>query len=71
MPVYVATKHAVLGLVKSWGDPEFYEETKVRVIGVCPGVTMTPLITDMAGRNFGGRYERYLQRCIASLPTQE
>lgn len=71
VPVYSGTKHAVLGLVKSWGIPEFYEETKVRVIAICPGVTITPLITELSGRNFGGKYERYLQNMIQDWPTQQ
>lgn len=71
IPIYSATKHAILGLVKSWGIPEFYEGTKVRVIGICPGVTMTPLITGMNGRNLGGRHEEYLQKMKSSWLTQE
>lgn len=71
IPVYTATKHATLGLVKSWGIPEFYEETKVRIIALCPGVTMTPLISEMAGRNWGGKYERYLHNKFENWPIQQ
>lgn len=70
-PVYTATKHAVHGLVRSWGIPEYYEQTKVRVIGLCPGVTMTPLITEMDGKTIGSRCEAFLQNIKSSWPTQE
>lgn len=71
IPVYTGTKHAVLGLIKSWGIPAYYEETKVKVIGLCPGVTITPLITEMSGRNFGGKYQEEMERIANRFPTQE
>lgn len=42
-PIYTATKHAIVGLTKSWGDDNFYQKTKIRVIAVCPGATLTPI----------------------------
>nr|CAI5827583.1 unnamed protein product [Callosobruchus analis] len=71
VPIYCATKHAVHGMTRSWGVPEFYEETKVRVVGIHPGVTNTPLIFNMPGSNFGGKYEAFLQKHIEEYPTQE
>ncbi|CAH1979429.1 unnamed protein product [Acanthoscelides obtectus] len=71
MPVYCATKHAVHGMTCSWGVPEFYQETKVRVVGIHPGVTHTPLIFNMAGSNFGGKYEAHLQKHMSEFLTQE
>lgn len=70
-PVYTATKHAILGLVKSWGVPDFYAETKVRIIAICPGATLTPLYNDISGRNLGSRYQRVLEKNISKDPTQE
>ncbi|KAI4471363.1 15-hydroxyprostaglandin dehydrogenase [nad(+)] [Holotrichia oblita] len=46
IPVYAATKHAVVGLSKSMGVKEHYDRTKIRVLTICPGVTDTPLISD-------------------------
>lgn len=71
VPIYTATKHAVLGISRSWGNPDFYEQTKVKVICLCPGVTLTPLITEMSGRNLGNRYEESFQKAKLTLPTQE
>ncbi|KAJ8959641.1 hypothetical protein NQ318_021828 [Aromia moschata] len=53
LPIYAGTKAAVLGMTRSWGTPEHYDRTRVRVIGICPGVTDTPLINDMSCRNLG------------------
>ncbi|XP_018566137.1 15-hydroxyprostaglandin dehydrogenase [NAD(+)]-like [Anoplophora glabripennis] len=70
-PIYCGTKAAVIALTRSWGDPYHYERTKVRVIAICPGVTMTPLITDISGRNLGDVYENWLQSNIDTLSPQE
>ncbi|KAH0998955.1 hypothetical protein HUJ05_008112 [Dendroctonus ponderosae] len=58
VPIYAGTKFAVYGLTISWGLPAHYERTKVRVVGVCPGSTVTPLITDLPNRNLGPAYEK-------------
>lgn len=44
-PVYSASKHGVIGLGKSYGCPEQYNKTKVRVMSLCPGFTATPLLS--------------------------
>lgn len=69
-PVYTATKHAVLGLVKSWGVPEFYEDTKVRVLAICPGFTLTSLLSKVR-ENYRSEIYRLLGKKYASLPRQE
>lgn len=43
-PVYTATKFAVHGLTLSWGQPSHYKRTGVKVVGICPGLTITPLL---------------------------
>uniref|UniRef100_A0A336MXQ6 CSON009008 protein n=1 Tax=Culicoides sonorensis TaxID=179676 RepID=A0A336MXQ6_CULSO len=43
-PIYVASKHAVLGFMKSIGDPKFCDLTGLRFITICPGYTDTTLI---------------------------
>ncbi|XP_050296428.1 15-hydroxyprostaglandin dehydrogenase [NAD(+)]-like [Anthonomus grandis grandis] len=70
LPVYVATKFAVHGLTLSWGLPSHYERTKVRVVGICPGPTDTPLIRDMAGRNLGDAYEKIRQEEVKVMKSQ-
>lgn len=48
-PVYVGTKHFVVGLNRSFGTPYYYERTGITFLTMCPGVTDTPLISE-AGR---------------------
>ncbi|XP_066146345.1 15-hydroxyprostaglandin dehydrogenase [NAD(+)]-like [Euwallacea fornicatus] len=69
LPIYVGSKFAVHGMTLSWGLKSHYDRTKVRVMAVCPGVTMTPLITEAHGRNLGPAYEE-LTKEIATLPSQ-
>lgn len=42
--LYVATKHAIVGFVKSMADADALEG--VKVLAICPGVVMSPLWTD-------------------------
>ncbi|KAI4471370.1 15-hydroxyprostaglandin dehydrogenase [nad(+)] [Holotrichia oblita] len=58
IPIYSATKHAIIGLGRSWGHPRHFKETKVRVMTVCPNATETPLLNAMPGRNLGPIYEQ-------------
>ncbi|KAJ8959629.1 hypothetical protein NQ318_021816 [Aromia moschata] len=71
IPIYCATKFAVIGMTKAWGHPHHYDRTKVRVVAICPGVTDTPLISDMNGRNLGDNYEDYLRQNCPSWPKQK
>ncbi|KAL3286377.1 hypothetical protein HHI36_000887 [Cryptolaemus montrouzieri] len=72
-PIYVGTKHFVLGMTRSFGQPYFYNMTGVKFLTMCPGVTNTPLISDaskFALGNFEGLGE-LLAKELASLPDQE
>ncbi|KAG7200433.1 hypothetical protein KM043_017883 [Ampulex compressa] len=46
LPVYTATKHAIIGLSQSLADPWHCEKTGIRVITLCPGLTETALTVD-------------------------
>ncbi|XP_078040536.1 15-hydroxyprostaglandin dehydrogenase [NAD(+)] isoform X1 [Augochlora pura] len=46
LPVYTATKHAVIGLSQSLMNSYQYEKTGIRVITLCPGLTETALTVD-------------------------
>lgn len=61
IPIYSATKHAIIGLGRSWGHEKHYKETNVRVITICPNATQTPLLDEISGRNLGPRYEKIFQ----------
>ncbi|XP_029163696.1 15-hydroxyprostaglandin dehydrogenase [NAD(+)]-like isoform X2 [Nylanderia fulva] len=47
-PVYVASKHAVLGFSQSLAG--LYDKTGVRVLIMCPGTTKTAIIVDLKKR---------------------
>ncbi|HYD10390.1 MAG TPA: SDR family oxidoreductase [Acidimicrobiales bacterium] len=46
-PIYTASKHAVIGLVRSLG--EVLDGTGVRIHAVCPGGTATPMAGNVTG----------------------
>lgn len=46
LPVYTATKEAIIGLSQSLAAPCNTERTGVRVITLCPGLTETALTID-------------------------
>ncbi|CAG9854694.1 unnamed protein product [Phyllotreta striolata] len=73
VPIYSGTKSAVVGFTKSWGVREIYDQKKTRFVAVAPGVTLTPLILDIHGRNLGPVYEQYLREKLDNgmYPTQE
>ncbi|KRT81346.1 dehydrogenase, partial [Oryctes borbonicus] len=66
IPVYAATKHAILGLTRSWGHEKHFAETKVRVMAICPNATGTPLLETMPGKNLGSRYEEFFQQSVSN-----
>lgn len=57
IPIYSATKHAIIGLGRSWGHVRHFKESKVRVMTICPNATGTPLLNAMSGRNLGPVYQ--------------
>ncbi|XP_060531358.1 15-hydroxyprostaglandin dehydrogenase [NAD(+)]-like [Cylas formicarius] len=71
-PIYGATKFAVHGMTLAWGCQEHYQRTKVKVIGVCPGSTATPLIRHPEQTNLGEAYEviRKKRTQLTHLPSQ-
>ncbi|RZC41702.1 15-hydroxyprostaglandin dehydrogenase [NAD(+)], partial [Asbolus verrucosus] len=60
VPVYSGTKFAVVGMSKAFGSEAHYKRTKVKVLALCPGITDTPLITEISGRNLGPPYQTLL-----------
>ncbi|CAH1366668.1 unnamed protein product [Tenebrio molitor] len=61
VPIYSATKFAVIGMSKAFGDKAHHNRTKVKVLTLCPGITETPMITEVSGRNLGGPYQALLE----------
>ncbi|XP_057330408.1 15-hydroxyprostaglandin dehydrogenase [NAD(+)]-like [Microplitis mediator] len=50
LPVYTATKFAMIGLSQSLGASYHYKRTGVRVMGLCPGLTETALTINSPNR---------------------
>ncbi|EFA00962.1 15-hydroxyprostaglandin dehydrogenase [NAD(+)] isoform X1 [Tribolium castaneum] len=71
IPIYTATKFAVMGMSKAFGDEDHYNRTKVKVLALCPGVTDTPLITEIDGKNLGPPYQKLLEENLSKLPSQQ
>ncbi|KAF2903435.1 hypothetical protein ILUMI_02741 [Ignelater luminosus] len=72
IPVYTATKHAVVGLSRSFGADLNYNRTKVKVLTMCPGVTDTPLV-DFSGdqeKTLGPQYTKLIPAAIGHLVPQ-
>ncbi|XP_037029482.1 alcohol dehydrogenase 1-like [Bradysia coprophila] len=49
-PTYNATKHGVVAFTRSFGDEFYYQETGVRFLTICPGVTLTKFLDDVPQR---------------------
>ncbi|KAG8222467.1 hypothetical protein J437_LFUL002202 [Ladona fulva] len=69
-PVYAATKHAVIGLSRSYAEPFFYNSTGVRVVTICPGVTDTDLISGAGERQLTQSMSQLCSHDLSSLPKQ-
>lgn len=50
LPVYNASKYAVLGYTRTLADKYYEDKFGVTFVTMCPGLTATPLITDLAKR---------------------
>lgn len=68
---FISIKHFYIkGITRSWGQPAFYKKFNVRVVAVCPGVTDTPLISEMNGRSLGDIYEENGKEFVGELTVQ-
>ncbi|XP_037045672.1 alcohol dehydrogenase 2-like [Bradysia coprophila] len=70
MPVYSATKHAVIGLNRCLGTDHFYNKFGIKFLTVCPSFTDTPLLLeDLGDRLTEGTLEATLH-IKTVLPSQ-
>lgn len=70
IPIYTATKHAIVGFTRSYGDPYHEKMTGVRIVGICPGATETGLVQDIKKQLISLEYENAWRRDTASGKTQ-
>jgi len=64
-PVYSASKHAIMGLARSWADPENYEVHGIRINCACPSATETPFLKQVS-RTVARHVEWHLNRLKTS-----
>ncbi|XP_046751399.1 15-hydroxyprostaglandin dehydrogenase [NAD(+)]-like [Diprion similis] len=69
-PIYHGTKHAVVGISRSFGHPYHYDRSGVRVLTMCPGATETQLITEAGGRMLDIVEKQELFDLLDSIPSQ-
>jgi len=70
-PVYVATKHAVIGLTRSFGLPYHFDRTGVRVMAICPGVTDTTMVSDAPRHLLREEWGDQFQRDVDNFSNQK
>lgn len=66
VPIYCATKHAVVGMTKSYGQQAFIDEVGVKVMAICPGFTMTPSL-----QNFFDKKDKVIKYHYRGFPDEE
>ncbi|XP_046830716.1 15-hydroxyprostaglandin dehydrogenase [NAD(+)]-like isoform X2 [Vespa crabro] len=70
LPVYAATKHAIIGLSQSLADPDHYERTGIRVITLCPGLTETGLTIDSPNKLLSRVMKADFVKNLEQIPIQ-
>ncbi|XP_067003612.1 15-hydroxyprostaglandin dehydrogenase [NAD(+)] [Anabrus simplex] len=71
IPIYTATKHAIIGFTRAFGDSYHVNLTGVRVVGICPGATESDLIGDVKKQLLSSEYEKaWQQDTVNSYPQK-
>jgi len=71
LPVYVATKHAVIGFTRSFGLPYHFDRTGVRVMAICPGATDTTLVSEAPRKLLREEWADQLHRDLENALKQK
>ncbi|XP_015515940.2 peroxisomal hydratase-dehydrogenase-epimerase [Neodiprion lecontei] len=69
-PIYGGTKHAVIGISRSFGHPYHYDKSEVRILTMCPGGTETQLVTKAGGRMLDMVEQQAVSDALGSIPIQ-
>lgn len=72
MPVYTGTEHFIIGFTRSMGNNYFFNQSKVKVMAFCPGVTETRNPFEPNQGQFGKFEElgKEAQKALKCLPSQ-
>ncbi|KAF5299729.1 hypothetical protein FQR65_LT09358 [Abscondita terminalis] len=52
LPTYSATKSFVLAFSRGLGNKYYYDTHGIKVFTVCPGLTVTPILSDLVDKSF-------------------
>ncbi|XP_024866984.1 15-hydroxyprostaglandin dehydrogenase [NAD(+)]-like isoform X1 [Temnothorax curvispinosus] len=70
VPIYSATKAAIVSFTRAFGDQYHVDLTGVKVMALCPGATDTKLVRDVNRKLLLARYEDAWQKDIVSSIPQ-
>ncbi|XP_026317166.1 15-hydroxyprostaglandin dehydrogenase [NAD(+)]-like [Hyposmocoma kahamanoa] len=70
VPIYCATKSAVLQFSNCIGHKDYYKTTGVRVIAICPGVTNTSILSQQKLGSFDKNIENVMEKKLKEFPMQ-
>ncbi|KAF7388239.1 15-hydroxyprostaglandin dehydrogenase NAD(+)-like [Vespula maculifrons] len=71
VPIYSATKAAIVSLTRAFGDQYHVELTGVKVMALCPSATDSNLVTDVGKQLLSPRYQDAWSRDTASSVPQK
>ncbi|GLV34376.1 Photoreceptor dehydrogenase [Carabus blaptoides fortunei] len=66
-PVYAGTKAGIVNMSRGFGHPSYYRRTGVKVIALCPGKTLTELLTNV---EFMFENMKESKEVIEKIPSQ-
>lgn len=70
VPIYSATKAAIVNFTRAFGDQYHVNATGVKVMALCPGATESDLVQDVGKQLFSLRYEEAWHRDTANSVPQ-
>ncbi|GLV42279.1 Photoreceptor dehydrogenase [Carabus blaptoides fortunei] len=71
IPIYTATKHAIVGLTRAYGAQYHVNLTGVKVIAICPSATDSSLVTDVKKQLLSPDYENAWKQDTANSVPQK
>ncbi|XP_073987037.1 fat body protein 2-like isoform X2 [Rhodnius prolixus] len=71
LPVYAGTKAGIIGFCRSVGDCTVYQDTKVRVVALCPGITVTNELDKIKENQVNKRWGIKASSAIDDMPKQQ
>lgn len=71
VPIYSATKAAIVSLVRAFGDKYHVDLTGVSVMALCPSATDSNLVRDVGKQLLSPRYEDAWRRDNATSVPQK